>query len=217
VTVKLGLSLDGRGSFAPGQRAAITGPYGADVTRRLRSASDAVLVSAATVTADDPALTVRSAEGELAQRQPLRVILVRQTPPRPDARVFTDGVAPTLVLAVGTDAGVCDAVPASIDRHVCKGSPLGDALAALGERGVGELLVEPGPRLFSALWAEGLIDRLVTVVAGGMAGPEAPVHYIGAPDRSSDALVHRLAPAEAGIVGDVSVTVWERSAALGVQ
>jgi diaminohydroxyphosphoribosylaminopyrimidine deaminase / 5-amino-6-(5-phosphoribosylamino)uracil reductase len=212
VTVKLGLSVDAHGAFSSGRRAAITGPSGAEVTQRLRAAADAVLVSAATVIADDPALTVRSADGALAQRQPLRVVLVRDTPPPPHARVFTDEAAPTLVLAVGDDSDVCDAIPASIDRHYCAGSPLADALAALGERGVGELFIEPGPRLFSALWAERLIDRFVTVVAGGMAGRDAPPAYVGEPDRSADALLRRFVPAEAGIVGDVSVTVWEPSA-----
>lgn len=211
VTVKLGLSVDAHGAFSRGQRAAITGPSGAEVTRRLRAVSDAVLVSAATVTADDPALTVRSADGTLAERQPLRVVLVRDNPPSPDARVFTDEAAPTLVLAVGDKPGVSDAVPASIDRHERRGSPLAEALAALGEKGVGELLIEAGPRLFSALWAEGLIDRLVTVVAGGMAGPGAPPAYVGESDRAGDALLRRFAPVEAGIVGDVSVTVWEPS------
>ena len=64
-TVKSGLSLDARVAFAAGERASITGPSGAEVTRRLRARADAVLVSAATVTADDPALTVRDARGAL--------------------------------------------------------------------------------------------------------------------------------------------------------
>jgi diaminohydroxyphosphoribosylaminopyrimidine deaminase / 5-amino-6-(5-phosphoribosylamino)uracil reductase len=212
VTVKLGLSVDAHGAFSSGERAAITGPSGAEVTRTLRAAADAVLVSAATVAADDSALTVRSPDGTLADRQPLRVVLVRDTPPPPNARVFTDEAALTLVLAVGDRPGVCDTVPASIDRHERRGSPLADALAALGEKGVGELLIEAGPRLFSALWAEGLIDRLVTVVAGGMAGQGAPPVYVGEPDRAADALLRRFVPVEAGIVGDVSVTVWEPSA-----
>jgi diaminohydroxyphosphoribosylaminopyrimidine deaminase/5-amino-6-(5-phosphoribosylamino)uracil reductase len=209
VTAKVALSLDAHGAFASGKRASITGASGALVTQRLRAASDAVLVSAATVIADDPALTVRNADGTLAERQPLRVVLVRDHVPQPDARVFTDEAAPTLVLAVGADAAVCDIVPASIDVHQCSGSPLADALAVLAERGVGELLIEPGPRLLTAMWAEGLIDRLVTVVAGGMAGAEAPPLFLGEADRHGDALVSRATPVEAGIVGDVSVTVWE--------
>lgn len=215
VTAKVGVSLDARPSLAAGRRAAMTGASGAEITCRLRAASDAVLVSAATVIADDPALTVRDAGGTLAPRQPLRVVLVRSHVPQPDARVFNDEAAPTLVLATGEQPGLCDLVPASIAVHECSGSPLGDALHALGERGIGDLLVEPGPRLLTSLLEADLVDRLVIVTAGGMAGPEAPALYTGESMGDDDALRHTLVPVEAGIVGDVSVTVWERGTALG--
>lgn len=185
---KIALSLDGRMSFEPARRAAITGPSGAVLTRRLRAASDAVAVGAATLVADDPALTVRSADGTLAPRQPLRVVLVRTTMPPVEAQLFTDNAAETLVL----DAS----------------EGLQSAFRALGERGVGSVLVEPGPRLLTALWAEDLLDELVVVHAGGMAGQSAPVSFLGEADREGDALTRRMQVAEAGIVGDVAVTVW---------
>jgi diaminohydroxyphosphoribosylaminopyrimidine deaminase/5-amino-6-(5-phosphoribosylamino)uracil reductase len=209
VTAKVGVSLDAHPAFAAGKRASMTGASGQRVTQRLRAAADAVLVTAATVIADDPALTVRDANGVLADRQPLRVVLVRDHVPQSDARVFIDGAAPTLVLAVGANEGLCDFVPASIDVHACSGRPLADAFAALAERGVGELLVEPGPRLLTALLGEGLVDRLVVVTAGGMAGPDAPQLFLGDAQREGDALATTLRPVEAGIVGEVSVTVWE--------
>jgi diaminohydroxyphosphoribosylaminopyrimidine deaminase/5-amino-6-(5-phosphoribosylamino)uracil reductase len=209
VTAKVGVSLDARPALAPATRANITGASGAQVTQRLRAASDAVLVSSATVIADDPALTVRDSDGALAERQPLRVVLVRDRVPQADARVFTDSAAPTLVLATGMRDDVCDFVPGSVDVHQCSGSPLRDALAELGRRGVGELLVEPGPRLLTALLDEHLVDRLVLVTAGGMAGADAPALFVGEPARAGDSLVATMTPIEAGIVGDVSVTVWE--------
>jgi riboflavin biosynthesis pyrimidine reductase len=119
------------------------------------------------------------------------------------------------VLATGTKEGACEFIPASVDVHECSGSPLADAFIALAQRGVGELLIEPGPRLFSALWTEGLIDRLVVVSAGGLAGNASPPLFIGEAQRQGDALVRHMAPVEAGIVQDVSVTVWEPVSALG--
>ncbi|MDR3685407.1 MAG: bifunctional diaminohydroxyphosphoribosylaminopyrimidine deaminase/5-amino-6-(5-phosphoribosylamino)uracil reductase RibD [Coriobacteriia bacterium] len=215
VTVKLGLSLDARPAFALGKRASITGPSGATITQRLRAATDAVLVSAATVIADDPALTVRDAAGRLAERQPLRVVLVCDHVPQAEARVFTDEAAPTLVLAVGSREGICEFIPASVDVHECSGRPLVDAFTALAERGIGELLVEPGSRLFSSLWVEGLVDRLVVVTAGGVAGDAAPSLFLGEAQQEGSALVRRMAPVEAGIVEDVSVTVWQPVLAVG--
>ena len=210
VTAKVGASLDSRVALELGRRGSMTGPSGASVTQRLRAASDAVLVSASTLAIDDPALTVRDTNGALATRQPLRVVLVRELMPPLDARVFTDDAAETLVLSVRADGATCD-LPGEIAHHASGAGGLDDALLALGERGVGELLVEPGPRLLSAMLEADLLDRLVVVTAGGMAGKLAPSMYEGAAQRDADTLVHALVPLEAGIVGDVSVTVWCRA------
>ncbi len=215
VRVKLALSLDAKPAFLRGERASITGDSGAEITRRLRAAADAVVVSAATVDADDPALTVRDATGTRAERQALRVVLVREHLPRPDARLFSDGLAPTVVLVpegrVPEARGVLPhtAIVESYDAE----RGLEGAFAELGRRGLSEVLVEPGPRLFSAMWVEGLVDELVSVVAGGMAGHDAPSVFGGPEDRLGSALRHVVAPIEAGIVGDVAVTVWRPAAA----
>lgn len=216
VTAKVGASLDGRVSLIAGGRSSMTGPHGARVTQMLRAASDAVLVGAATVIADDPALTVRDSVGALAEHQPLRVVLVRGTCPPRDARLFTDGAAPTLVIA-GPDADerALAALPANVlVERLGEGDVLEQALALLGSRGVNELLVEPGPRLFGSLVESSALDRLVTVYAGGIGGPHAvPMSAWGG--SASDALAHPYSPVETGIVGDVSVTVWRPSGATG--
>ncbi len=210
VRVKLGLSLDARLAFVAGERASITGSSGRDVTARLRSISDAVIVSAATVNIDDPALTVRNADGTLAERQPLRVVLARDTLPRHSSRMLTDWAGPVVVLAPSeASAAAMDALGGGVlvePYDATRG--LRGALLELGRRGLSEVLVEAGPRLFTALWREGLVDELVTVTAGGLAGAEALGMYSGAPERTDDALRHSLTPVEAGIVGDVAVTVW---------
>ena len=210
VVVKVALSLDAHPSLQEGKRAAITGASGAEVTRLLRARADAVLVGAATVSADDPALTVRDAPGSLAERQPLRVVLVRGSVPPEASRVFSDGQAPTLVIL---DRAASDSTVARVHSiegvESTTGVPgLVGALQALGSRGVNEVLVEPGPRLLTALWEAAAIDVLVTVVAGGMAGEASPALYRGGADTTGETLLHRMAPTQAGIVGDVAVTEW---------
>ena len=71
VVLKLAATLDGRTAAPDGSSQWITGEMARTDAHRLRAESDAVLVGAGTVRADDPSLTVRHVEG----RDPLRVVL----------------------------------------------------------------------------------------------------------------------------------------------
>jgi diaminohydroxyphosphoribosylaminopyrimidine deaminase / 5-amino-6-(5-phosphoribosylamino)uracil reductase len=71
VVLKLAASLDGRTAAPDGTSRWITGDEARTDAHRLRAESDAILVGAGTVRADDPTLTVRHVRG----RDPLRVVL----------------------------------------------------------------------------------------------------------------------------------------------
>jgi diaminohydroxyphosphoribosylaminopyrimidine deaminase/5-amino-6-(5-phosphoribosylamino)uracil reductase len=73
VVLKLAATLDGRTAAPDGTSQWITGEAARVDAHRLRAESDAVLVGAGTVRADDPSLTVRHVTG----RDPLRVVLGR--------------------------------------------------------------------------------------------------------------------------------------------
>jgi diaminohydroxyphosphoribosylaminopyrimidine deaminase/5-amino-6-(5-phosphoribosylamino)uracil reductase len=82
VVLKLAATLDGRIAAPDGSSRWITGEKARLDVHRLRACSDAVVVGAATVRADDPELTARL--DPPAPRQPLRVVLGRAPS---DARV----------------------------------------------------------------------------------------------------------------------------------
>jgi diaminohydroxyphosphoribosylaminopyrimidine deaminase/5-amino-6-(5-phosphoribosylamino)uracil reductase len=205
---KVALTLDGRTAAASGVRTRITGEGAASVTSRLRAAADAVLVGAATVASDDPALTARDAAGASLARQPLRVVLARGAAPAHDRKVFTDGAARTLLLAE-KGSGITPPSGVAFQEYPADDGIRG-ALEALGERDVTRLLVEPGPRLFSALWDADLIDELVLAQAGGVLGAQAAALYGGALHHGAEHVVARMRPVEAGIAGEDVVTVWRR-------
>jgi diaminohydroxyphosphoribosylaminopyrimidine deaminase/5-amino-6-(5-phosphoribosylamino)uracil reductase len=71
VVLKLAASVDGRTAAPDGSSKWITGEAARADAHRLRAESDAVIVGAGTVRADDPSLTVRHADGD----DPIRVVL----------------------------------------------------------------------------------------------------------------------------------------------
>lgn len=71
VVLKAGASLDGRTAAPDGSSQWITGGAARADAHQLRADSDAIVVGAGTVRADDPSLTVRSVEG----KDPIRVVL----------------------------------------------------------------------------------------------------------------------------------------------
>jgi diaminohydroxyphosphoribosylaminopyrimidine deaminase/5-amino-6-(5-phosphoribosylamino)uracil reductase len=79
VILKMAASLDARTAAPDGSSRWITGEAARRDAHRLRDRSDAVLVGAGTVRADDPALTVRLDDGR-ERSQPLRVVLGAAAP-----------------------------------------------------------------------------------------------------------------------------------------
>jgi diaminohydroxyphosphoribosylaminopyrimidine deaminase/5-amino-6-(5-phosphoribosylamino)uracil reductase len=73
VLLKLASTLDGRTAAADGSSRWITSAEARADVHRLRSESDAIVVGAGTVRADDPALTVRL--GDEGSRQPRRIVV----------------------------------------------------------------------------------------------------------------------------------------------
>ncbi len=147
VTWKVASTLDGRVAAADGSSRWVTGGPARAQVHALRADVDAVLIGTGTAVADDPSLTVRDADGQLAPRQPIRVVMGRRAVP-PDA-ALRDGTAPLRIYP--------DQQPAQV-------------LADLAAHEVQHVLLEGGPTLAAAFLRAGLVDRVVWYLAPKLLG-----------------------------------------------
>jgi len=168
VTLKLAATLDGRIAAASGDARWVTGPRARELAHALRDLSDAVLVGAGTVRADDPRLTCRLPGGH----DPLRIVLAGPRlalPPR--AHVLARGGAPTVVVAPrGAAARRVAALRArGVEVLLLPGRrgrvDFGALVQALGARGLTSLLVEGGGTVAAEALRARVVDRLVLFVA----------------------------------------------------
>jgi len=177
VTLKVGMSLDGKTALANGRSQWITGSAARADVQRLRARSCGVLTGIGTVLADDPALTVRDPRFDIGGVPPSRVVLDASLRLDAGAQLFATR-GPVLVFTASEDAGrreMLRAAGARLETVAASrgGVDLPAVLARLGELAFNELLVECGPRLAGALLEAGLVDELVCYVAPRILGSGA--------------------------------------------
>jgi diaminohydroxyphosphoribosylaminopyrimidine deaminase/5-amino-6-(5-phosphoribosylamino)uracil reductase len=173
VTLKLAASLDGRIATASGESRWITGEDSRRFVHRLRAAHDAVLVGAATVIHDDPALTCRVSGG----RNPLRVVLDGRLRVPLRAQVLTNtGAAATLVC---TGRGAPVSRVRRMQQHGVEVLRLPDRagiinmkhlMRALGRRGIMSVLIEGGATVAAAAITADVVDRVLIFYASRLIG-----------------------------------------------
>ena len=177
VTLKLGISVDGRIADGRGKSRWITSADARKVVQTLRRRVDAIMVGAGTVRADDPELQPRPPRG----RKPLRILVSGGGRVPPNARVFTDEHRARTVLAI--PAGVRGAGLARLERAGVKVWRVPGArrevslpalLRMLAQEGCMHLLCEGGGGLAERLITAGLVDEYLFIVAPMVLGPGVP-------------------------------------------
>jgi diaminohydroxyphosphoribosylaminopyrimidine deaminase/5-amino-6-(5-phosphoribosylamino)uracil reductase len=182
VTLKAGISLDGRIAPAPGYRTArraimLTGPESQAEVQRMRHASDALITGIGTVLADNPLLTDRTG---LPRRRPLlRVVLDSGLRLPLDSRLVQTAAADVLVFCVNPDAerrraleGAGIRVEQLDPEPGANRVPLQHVLQRLAELEITSAMLEGGAKL-NATALSGYADKLSLFYAPIFLGPAA--------------------------------------------
>ncbi|MBI2858357.1 MAG: bifunctional diaminohydroxyphosphoribosylaminopyrimidine deaminase/5-amino-6-(5-phosphoribosylamino)uracil reductase RibD [Chloroflexi bacterium] len=173
VTVKLGMSLDGKIATRTGDSRWITCEESRVFVHKLRHAVDAVMVGVNTIRADNPRLTARlcSGRGGRPKKQPIRIVVDGKGSTPVTAQIFSEPGDTIIALAAGNDVkDVYSKAGCSILEMAPSGGRQGWIdlrllLRELGNRDLMHILVEGGGRLVGSLFDAGLVDRLIIFIA----------------------------------------------------
>jgi diaminohydroxyphosphoribosylaminopyrimidine deaminase/5-amino-6-(5-phosphoribosylamino)uracil reductase len=145
VTLKLGLSLDGRIALPDGSSRWITGPAARAHAHMERAMHDAILVGGGTLRTDSPALDVRLVG--LEARSPRKILLSRQAAPEGWGRIGAPeeiaslAAVDHLMVEGGAETAAAFLRAGLVDRLLLYRAPIliGAGLPAIGDIGLNDL------------------------------------------------------------------------------
>ena len=187
---KIAASLDGGVALANGQSKWITNAICRQDVHLLRLYSDAIVTTAATVLADDPALTVRDLGDYQSsndhKKQPLRVVIDRDFVTFDllnRAKIYDQTMSKTIVIIGDTDAEKIQAfrqAGITVYNMTTQGSKINvtQVWQLLAELGCNDVLVEAGGRFNSYLLENGLSDEWLVYQSGYIMGPSAQPMFV---------------------------------------
>ncbi|EPD50226.1 bifunctional diaminohydroxyphosphoribosylaminopyrimidine deaminase/5-amino-6-(5-phosphoribosylamino)uracil reductase RibD [Paenisporosarcina sp. FSL H8-0542] len=191
VTLKAGITLDGKIATHSSDSKWITSEEARNDVHKIRNENMAILVGVNTVIADNPELTTRIPNG----RNPIRIILDSTLKVPLESKVVTDKLADTWIFtSVNYDRDKKKALEnlgisvfsTSGSKHV---NPV-EVMKVLGEKGISSILIEGGGTINAAFLENKLIDKAIIYIAPKLiGGHQAPTFMEGTGiDKMGDAV-----------------------------
>lgn len=182
----LGQSLDGFIATHSGDSQYVTGPENILHLHRMRALSDAIVVGAGTVAADDPLLTTRHVSGP----SPVRVVLDPARRLGEHYKVFNDTAVETLYVCGRSmvrdgETRFGQATLVAVDETP-EGIDVTAVLSLLRARGCHRIFVEGGGVTVSLFLEANLLDRLQVAIAPLIIGSGRPAIRLPPPTALSD-------------------------------
>jgi len=184
VTVKAGMSLDGKLATTTGESHWITNERSRAYVHRMRYETDAVLVGLGTVIADDPQLTPR---GDFPDKRcPWRVVVDGAGGIPLEATVLTDEWHERTIVVTTLDAP--EEKRDSIERmgaHVAcvhgdlDSVDLKELMLVLAERGIVYVMIEGGAKVITSAFHHGIVDKVALFYAPMLIGGRDAPSLIG--------------------------------------
>ncbi|MBI5413137.1 bifunctional diaminohydroxyphosphoribosylaminopyrimidine deaminase/5-amino-6-(5-phosphoribosylamino)uracil reductase RibD [Candidatus Peregrinibacteria bacterium] len=173
VTVKIGMSLDGKIATKTRESKWITGEISRAKVKKIRDANDAILVGINTVLHDNPELCG-------AVREPLRVILDSRLRCKPDAKVLRDSNIVIIATARAAKSKIkllekCGARVKILGKKI----EINPLLRYLGKIGISSVLVEGGSEIFGSFIDSKCVDKVYWFIAPKIIGGRDAIPAVG--------------------------------------
>ncbi|GGB66296.1 bifunctional diaminohydroxyphosphoribosylaminopyrimidine deaminase/5-amino-6-(5-phosphoribosylamino)uracil reductase RibD [Fictibacillus barbaricus] len=179
VTLKSGITLDGKIASHTNNSKWITSPEARNDVHKLRNENQAILVGVNTVIHDDPELTTRIPNG----RNPLRIIMDSTLKIPLHSKVVTDNQADTWVF---TSENHDHQKKVQLEEHGVKVFIAGESrvspkevLRVLGDNLISSLLIEGGGSINAAFLENKLVDKAVFYMAPKLIGGQTSPSFFG--------------------------------------
>lgn len=175
ITIKAGLSLDGRIATKSNNSQWITGLEARKDAHQYRVSHEAILVGVKTVITDNPSLTAHLITNP--SRNPIRIILDSNLSTPIDSKVVQDKLAPTWIVTCNTDIARHSVyIKSGCTVLTATSMNINEILDTIYKLGVYSLLVEGGEQIYSSFLDAKCVNQLVTYFSPQLIGSTDAKH-----------------------------------------